>query len=630
MAETQLTMGSLFDGAGGFPLAAVRSGIKPLWASEIEPLPIRVTRARFPEMEHLGDISKIHGGAIPPVDVITFGSPCFPAGTLILTERGHVPIEDVTADDRVLTHRGRWRQVTATGNRTADTIVLSDGVNHLECTSNHPILEYGPEEQWTQAGDMQGRQWCLSGMWRNRIAATVRRISGGRQNQTVYNLAVADDESYTANRIIVHNCQDLSVAGKREGLKGGRSGLFHEAIRVIREMREATGGQRPRICLWENVSGAFSSNGGADFGEVLRSMAALAGKNYQCARPERWSKAGTILADGFRCEWRLVDARYWGVPQMRRRIFLVGHFGAGHGGEEPAGILFDPEGMSGNPPQGTRDGQGDPGDSAGRTKASGGRASGYNYINKQEFGVISETAYCLTLDGSPIVVCEAQAVDFNPTDSRIRIREDNTVQTLLSRMGTGGNQTPLVLLTHPQSGDITISAEVFQTLTGKMIKGGADVPLILNGVYCLPRLSRYTDTSMDISPALTASDNKGPQCVSDGGIIRRITPLECCRLQGFPDDWCDGLIYDEVSADDLAFWRTVWDTWCDLQNVRRKTDSQIMKWLKTPPTDGALYKMWGNSVAIPCVEAIMHSIAKSFSDPDKWGPGGGARQLSMF
>lgn len=164
-----LRLGSLFDGSGGFPLAATKAGIEPVWASEIEPFPILVTTTRLPQMQHLGDICDIDGSQLEPVDVVTFGSPC----------------------------------------------------------------------------------------------------------------------------------QDLSVAGKRAGLAGERSGLFHQAVRVIKEMRKASSGRYPRFAVWENVPGAFSSNKGADFHQVLRELIGV--KDEQAAanlpRVQKWQKAGAIVAD---------------------------------------------------------------------------------------------------------------------------------------------------------------------------------------------------------------------------------------------------------------------------------------------------------------------------------------------
>lgn len=210
-----MTLGSLFDGAGTFPFAASTFGILPVWASEIEPFPIQVTQKRLPKMKHLGDITKIDGTSITPVDVITFGSPC----------------------------------------------------------------------------------------------------------------------------------QDLSVAGKRTGLDGERSGLFLEAIRIIKEMRRKTNGKYPRYAIWENVPGAFSSNKGEDFRTVLEEFCKIKDDTTIIPRPTekgKWRTAGFILADGYSLAWRVLDAQFWGVPQRRRRIFLVADFGGGSAGE----ILFEQEGLS--------------------------------------------------------------------------------------------------------------------------------------------------------------------------------------------------------------------------------------------------------------------------------------------
>ena len=194
--NTPLSLGSLFDGSGGFPLAAKLCGIKPIWSSEIEPFPIRVTSKRLPEVKHYGDISEIKGKEVEAVDIITFGSPC----------------------------------------------------------------------------------------------------------------------------------QDMSIAGKRAGLKGSRSNLFFEAIRIIKEMREETGGKKPRYIVWENVPGAFSSNKGEDFFSVLQEICSIKGYQIDEARPKAWYNAGLILAGDFSLAWRVFDAQYWGVPQRRRRIYLVADF----------------------------------------------------------------------------------------------------------------------------------------------------------------------------------------------------------------------------------------------------------------------------------------------------------------
>ena len=244
MEQNKLTLGSLFDGSGGFPLGGQLCGITPVWASEIEPFPIRVTTKRLPFMKHYGDVSRMDGGKIEPVDIITFGSPC----------------------------------------------------------------------------------------------------------------------------------QDMSIAGRREGLDGSRSSLFYEAVRIVKEMRCATDGKYPRYIVWENVPGAFSSNKGADFQSVLEEICSVKGYEIHTPRPERWPNAGEIMADGFSLAWRVFDAQYWGVPQRRKRIYLVADFAGGSAGK----ILFESEGVSGYTPQGFRPWQ----ETAGASEEGAG-ASGCVCLNDQ-------------------------------------------------------------------------------------------------------------------------------------------------------------------------------------------------------------------------------------------------------
>ena len=143
-------------------------------------------------------------------------------------------------------------------------------------------------------------------------------------------------------------CQDLSMAGLRAGLEGKNSGLFTEAIRVIAEMRVATNGMYPTFAIWENVPGAFSSNGGEDFRTVLEKLACVAEPNVSIPRPAgggRWCKAGAIIGNGWSLAWRLLNAERWGVPQRRKRIAVVADFR----GQRAAEILFERTGLSGNP-----------------------------------------------------------------------------------------------------------------------------------------------------------------------------------------------------------------------------------------------------------------------------------------
>ena len=144
-------------------------------------------------------------------------------------------------------------------------------------------------------------------------------------------------------------CQDLSVAGKRAGLAGERSGLFMEAVRIIKEMRKASGGVYPTFAIWENVPGAFSSNGGEDFRAVLEELARVAEPDVTVPRPaKKWGHAGFIPLDHGSIAWRLFDAQYWGVPQRRKRIALVLDLGGQRAGE----ILFELTGVQGDSDEG--------------------------------------------------------------------------------------------------------------------------------------------------------------------------------------------------------------------------------------------------------------------------------------
>ena len=150
---------SLFDGSGGFPLAGSMYGIEPKYASEIEPYPIAVTTSRFPNLKHLGSVTDVKGSEIEPVDIITFGSPCFPAGTLVLTETGYKNIEDLTIGEKVFTHRGNWKPIIDIGYKYSPTVEVKGNHYGLVTTPNHPF--YSGIEEWTPAEHMAGKK-CAS------------------------------------------------------------------------------------------------------------------------------------------------------------------------------------------------------------------------------------------------------------------------------------------------------------------------------------------------------------------------------------------------------------------------------------------------------------------------------------
>lgn len=598
-----LTLGSLFDGSGGFPLGGVIAGITPKWAAEIEPFPIRVTTVRFPNMTHLGNINEISGSEIEPVDIITFGSPC----------------------------------------------------------------------------------------------------------------------------------QDMSVAGKREGLGGNRSSLFYEAIRIIKEMREATNGNYPRYIVWENVPGAFSSNKGEDFRAVLTEICKVKEECVSVPKPAKWQNAGRIMGESFSIAWRLLDAQYWGVPQRRQRIYLVADFDGGSAGK----ILFESEGLSGYSAQGFKSWQdaangitesvGETGSDSlmfenhsqdtryrgplavAQTVSSTYGTGGNNQpfvlqtpktlkircgcegggkgaliqddlsatlgINNDQtlfqpraFGVCAKNSNSMKSDNPNSGFYEAEtsrtldANGGNPTCNQggIAVLEGNGSRP--SHKGDGYKESDIMYTLNATEQHAVSFADVHATLSAndgpkgpssQMMKNpeenfvgepsyGIGRPAMNQGYnakfsfqieeeveptlvaagasgvahtrFSSSKASFFTEANEECANTLVATDYKDPPIVNDGEntdyIVRRLTPTECARLQGFPDWWCDGLAVAEPTDEDIAKWREIFDTHAKAmgKTTKPKTDNQIRKWLQNPRSDSAEYKMWGNGVALPNVYFVLSGI----------------------
>ena len=653
-ADSRLTLGSLFDGSGGFPLGGLLAGIKPLWASEIEPFPIRVTTKRLPSVEHLGDISTVDGAKVAPVDIITFGSPC----------------------------------------------------------------------------------------------------------------------------------TDMSVAGKRAGLDGRQSCLFYQAVRIVKEMRCATDGKYPRFIVWENVPGAFSSNKGEDFKAVLEAVCSVKDENISVPGPPKgkWANAGNIVGDGFSLAWRVFDSQFWGIPQRRKRIYLVADFAGGSAGK----ILFESEGVSGYSAEGFRAWQGAAGGAAEGAGTAGGvclndqggqrmdvtdevtctlraeanhppcvlesasfctehsaKARGIGYEeetsptlragtvpaaicyenhsqdtrytgpletaptvsatygmggNNQPFVVEPDTPKTLKIrsgcegggkgaiiqdDKSATLSCNNDQTVFVPFCKGYRAHykgdaptwKDGKVANTLNTFDVGESRcNELVVQAYgicskdsnamksdnPHSG--FYEAETSRTLDanggnpgcnqggiavvsvqgsviGREDKNGPqgsgvneDVSFTLNATdhhavayptYCTSKNSHFTRAEKELANTLVATDYKDPPVINDAQrepeyIVRRLMPTECARLQGFPDWWCGGLGTEEPTEDDLAFWREVFETHRKIAgtSIKPKTDKQIIKWLKNPHSDSAEYKMWGNGVALPNVYFVLSGIVYYAQFPD--------------
>lgn len=603
-------------------MAASLCGIKPVWASEVEPYPIAVTRSRLPKMKHLGDVSKVNGADIEPVDIVTCGSPC----------------------------------------------------------------------------------------------------------------------------------QDMSIAGKRAGLKHEdngddettRSGLFMEAVRIIKEMRKATNGEYPRFAIWENVPGAFSSNKGEDFRTVLEELIKISEPSAVMPPVPAggWPYADSYCGDGWSLAYRVFDAQYWGVPQRRRRIYLVADLRGQRAGE----ILFEREGVRGDFATFKTAGQGTAGDATNRTGADDceGECVAYSFDslasnsmksknphsgcrrveiaktldttdpnpskNQGGIAIVEPVPYTLKIrsgcdgDGKGALIqedknatlstsndqylfqpvglidsiggqaerdwegetaptikathykmapCVSYSVENHPADSRVNIDDSGKVQTLTSRMGTGGGNVPMVIEPKPvyclqgngidradtagcngkgwkedtsytlntidrpavaytmQAFGIYKDCGVCSGLKARDYKDATDLVVESAGIDC----RNFTEYP-ELYPTLQAKPNGGQSLNFSGAvrvqyIVRRLTPTECARLQGFPDEWGHPDHRDDFADEEYRLWLDVRNTYAAVNGKPQKdyTKEQMLTWYNRLHTDSSEYKMWGNGIALPCALYVMQGIA---------------------
>ena len=388
-------------------------------------------------------------------------------------------------------------------------------------------------------------------------------------------------------------CQDLSVAGKRAGLVGERSGLFMEAVRIIKEMRTKSNGVYPTFAVWENVPGAFSSNGGEDFRSVLEELARIQETGVSIPRPERgkWAKAGFICGDGWSLAWRTLDAQYWGVPQRRRRIALVVDFGGQRAGE----ILFERKGMLGHlepriPPW--------KGVARNPENSIGGHnrmveGAGFNGYKSVTGSIQYQTETAATLESNmpgnvihPVYPDTARALTARHDGSPCADRGPNAVccaaftagqGTKANGIGWAEEQAPTLRTDGGLSAMPTVlcraqsntNAETYDNLSPTLTVCHDGPPIVFES-----HTERYAP---DVSKALRAKANcsfreDAETFVAEKHIrwiVRRLTPKECERLQGYPDGWTDI------------------GEWTDSKGKRHK------------PADSPRYKALGNSIALP-------------------------------
>ena len=324
-------------------------------------------------------------------------------------------------------------------------------------------------------------------------------------------------------------CQDLSVAGKRAGLEGERSGLFHEGIRIINEIRKETNNEYPKISIWENVAGALSSNRGADFGVILDEMA----------------KAGAMVI-----EWGLLDAQHFGIPQRRRRVFVIAIFNPATATNCPSPLLPLSESLRGDTKKGK------PKRKSAASETSAGFGSG-------SFGGWTETDTAISLSARDYKGVGSQYVDEGKVivEPYVKSRraqsatDDETwvpgeVNPTLNSFDVGDTRATTAIIEESvlfensyRDGARIADDGVTQTLTGKMGTGGGNTPMIAYGIQgtMIGRQDHNgpggTGVSKEDGPMYTLTKTDTHAVMQEPPmVVRRLTPLECERLMGWPDD----------------------------------------------------------------------------------------------
>jgi len=492
-----IAMGSLFDGIGGFVYAASLYGIKTLWASEIIPAAISVTRRHFPEMEHIGDITKLRGGEIAPVDIITFGSPC----------------------------------------------------------------------------------------------------------------------------------QSFSIAGGRKGLDG-KSGLFWEAIRIIREMREATNGKYPRYSIFENVPGILSSNRGRDYKTVLE---AFTETEVPIPPSGRWTNAGMVRGGRIDLAWVIHDAQYFGVAQRRRRLFAVCDFT----GQSAAEILFKPKSLYWYFTQGGE-----------ARKGTAPNAPG---------GFENTSGDCITPCAcephhAPVAADPNRQVEVYPINTQIATRYISPGKN--TGFGIGESNSPAYTLqeAHSHAVAVGISGDVAGTLDASYYKGvGERCGLEREVVLCAATGQSNAEILRDLSATLNCNCEQPIIYMSDVPVTSANAPLgDLSFTLNTVDKHAVAAVFnrqrsDSFRQDDLASTQTARQS-KDATNlicqttpvtarrryiVRRLTPTECERlqgygdgWTECGHdgktlSDTARYQALGNSVAIPCVAYVMSGIADELKSSNK-------------
>ena len=556
-----LTLGSLFDGSGGFPLGGLISGITPVWASEIEPFPIRVTTKRLPFMKHYGDISQMDGGKIEPVDIICFGSPC----------------TDMSVAGRRAGLDGKQSVLFYQAIRI---------IKEMRCATN------GQYPRWICWENVPGAFSSNSGHDFQAVLEAViglvepdAQVPMPEKNRWPYADCYVGDKWSVAYRTLDCQYWGLPQRRKRIFLIGDLAGQC--AADVLFKSEGLSGYSAESFRAWQRAAGGAENCSGITglgldgYNGTVSPVASTLGVNCGMST----GRNGVVLND-----------------QGGNRMDVTHEFTCTLRAEahHPPLVMDDPAVFE-NHSQDTR------------------------YTGPVDVAPTVSHQYGTGGNNLPFVVSEvaAKAFGISSKDSNgmksanphVGFYEAETVRTL---DGNGGNPTC------NQGGTAVVECPVYSMTTGSFAQVSEDMaPTVLARDYKDPtavcygigrdtfnhsKTSTFAPTmAVEVQPTLVA---KGPGAVQRGYTVRRLTPTECARLQGFPDWWCGDLATTDPTDEELTFWKDVWETHRRIvsPSTKPKTEKQIRKWLADPHSDAAEYKMWGNGVALPCVFFVLAGI----------------------
>ena len=692
MSYNNLTLGSLFDGSGGFPLGGLLAGITPLWASEIEPFPIRVTTKRLPSVKHLGDISTVDGAKVAPVDIITFGSPCTDmsvagkrAGldgrqSCLFYQAVRIVKEMRCATDGKYPRFIVWENVPGafSSNKGEDFKAVLEAVCSVKDES--VSVPGPPKGKWANAGTVVGDGFSLA--WRV-LDAQFWGIPQRRKR--IY--LVADFAGGSAGKVLFESegVSGYSAEGFR-AWQGAAGGAAEGAGASGGVCLNDQGGQRMDVT--DEVTCTLRAEAHhppcvlESAGFCTEHSAKARGIGYE-EETSPTLRAGTVPAAVALYENHSQDTRYTGPLDTAPTVNAT--YGMG-GNNQP--FVVEPD-----TPKTLKIRSGCEGGGKGPIIQDDKSATlscnndqtvfvpfckGYRAHYKGDAptwkdGKVANTLNTFDVGESRCNELVVQAYGICSKDSNA-MKSDNphsgfyeaeTSRTLDANGGNPGcnqggiavvepegmsafhiNQRDEVIDLQGKSGALMATRNMqMQTfvLQGSMIgrddrngpQGSGineDVSFTLDATdrhavaqptYCTSKNSHFTRAEKELANTLVATDYKDPPVINDVKeepeyIVRRLTPTECARLQGFPDWWCGGLGTEEPTEDELSFWREVFETHRKIAgtSTKPKTDKQIIKWLQNPHSDSAEYKMWGNGVALPNVYFVLSGIVYYAQFPD--------------